>query len=162
MLQVAPALIAECEPEIRRRFSQDNTFNWDITKFVFAPDIRRFYSGTLGIMAALASLPALAWHAGQDRAALLAHNRHLTAMILEAAETMALEIATPRPEARRGGSVMLRLPETHPAPQVVAALREQGLTADSRSQTLRLSPGVMTSEEGALRMLAALGDTLGR
>jgi kynureninase len=162
MLQVAPALSAECEPEVRGWFSQDNPFNWDITKFGFAPDIRRFDSGTPGIVAALASLPAMAWHAGQDRAALLAHNRHLTAMILEAAETMALDIATPRPEARRGGSVMLRLPETHPAPQVVARLREQGLTTDSRSQTLRLSPGVMTTEEGTQRMLAALGAALGR
>jgi 4-aminobutyrate aminotransferase-like enzyme len=57
---------------------------------------------------------------------------------------------------------MLRLPDTHPAAQVVARLREQGLTTDSRSQTLRLSPGVMTTEDGTGRMLAALGAALGR
>jgi len=162
ILQVAPALIAECEPEVRGWFSQDNPFNWDITKFGFASDIRRFDSGTPGIVAALASLPALDWHAAQDRDGLLAHNRRLTATILEAADGMGLDVATPRAEARRGGSVMLRLPDAHPAPAVVVALRDQGITTDSRGQTLRLSPGAMTTAEGTARMLAALGGTLGR
>lgn len=162
VLHVAPALIAECEPELRGWFSQDNPFNWDIARFGFAPDIRRFDSGTPGIVAALASLPALDWHAAQDGPALLAHNRRLTATILEAADAMGLDLATPRPEPRRGGSVMLRLPETHPAPSVVAALRDQGITTDARGQTLRLSPGAMTTAEGTDRMLAALGAALGR
>jgi selenocysteine lyase/cysteine desulfurase len=156
ILQVAPALIGECEPEVRGWFSQDNPFNWDITKFGFAPDIRRFDSGTPGIVAALASLPALDWHAGQDQAALLAHNRDLTALILEAASEMGLDLVTPRPEARRGGSVMLRLPDHQPAPALVASLREEGITTDARGQVLRLSPGAVTTGEGLQRLLAAL------
>ena len=58
---------------MRGWFSQPDPFNWDITRFAYAPDIRRFDNGTPGVMAAAASLPALDWHAGQDRGAMLAH-----------------------------------------------------------------------------------------
>jgi selenocysteine lyase/cysteine desulfurase len=160
VLHVAPRLIAECAPEVRGWFSQPDPFSWDIARFAYASDIRRFDSGTPGIVAALASLPALDWHAGQDREALLAHNRHLTARIIEGADGIGLDLVTPRAEPRRGGSVMLRLPDAHPAEAVVARLRERGITADRRSRTLRLSPGAVTTEEGTERLLAALGAIL--
>jgi selenocysteine lyase/cysteine desulfurase len=160
ILHVAPALGALCEPELRGWFSQPDPFNWDIARFSYAPDIRRFDSGTPGIVAALASLPALDWHAEQDQAALLAHNRRLAARIIEGAEALGLDLATPREEARRGGSVMLRLPDDQPADAVVARLRERGVTADRRSQTLRLSPGAVTTEDGTERLLAALAAIL--
>ncbi len=162
MLYVSPRLIGQCTPELAGWFSQDNPFNWDITRFALAPDARRFDSGTPGCMAALASLPALDWHAGADQAAILAHNRALTAALITGADTLALPILTPRPEPARGGSVMLRLPDSHPAPQVVARLRAMGTTTDARSQTLRLSPGIMTSADGVARAIAALGLILNR
>ena len=156
ILYVSPRLIAHLAPELSGWFSQDNPFNWDITAFARAPDIRRFDNGTPGCMAAIASLCALEWHAGQDHAAILAHNRRLTALIIAGADEMGLPLLTPREEGRRGGSIMLRLPERLPAPQVVGALRVQGISADARSQTLRLSPGVMTTQAGTERMLQAL------
>ena len=156
VLYVAPRLIPQCQPDLRGWFSQDNPFNWDITRFAYASDIRRFDSGTPGVMAALASRPALDWHAGQDQPALLAHNRHLTAQLIAAADALGLELVTPRAEDRRGGSVMLRLPDSHPAPKVVDDLRRQGLITDHRSQTLRLSPGVMTTDAGTDRLITAL------
>lgn len=160
ILYLSPRLIPHCEPELRGWFSQANPFNWDITRFSFAPGIARFDSGTPGCMAALASLPALDWHAGQDQAAILAHNRALTARLFEGAEDLRLPILTPRAEARRGGSVMLRLPDHHPARDVVGRLRTQGITTDARGQTLRLSPGIMTTEGGCTRLMAALAEVL--
>ena len=160
ILYLSPRLIPHCQPNLRGWFSQPNPFNWDITRFAYAPDIRRFDSGTPGCMAALASLPALDWHAGQDHAAILAHNRALTAQLIDLADDLALPLVTPRPEADRGGSVMLRLPDHHPAPDVVTALRAQGITADARSQTLRLSPGIVTTRSGVTRLHAALGKIL--
>ena len=158
ILYLSPRLIAHCHPELRGWFSQANPFNWDITKFALALDIRRFDNGTPGVMAAVASLPALDWHAGQDPAALLAHNRHLTAVLIEAADQLGLHMVNPRAEAKRGGSVMLRLPDDRPAAQVVAQLRAMGIFTDSRGQTLRLSPGVMTTLAGTERLIAALSD----
>ena len=157
VVYLSPRLIGHCTPELAGWFSQDNPFNWDITRFALAPDIRRFDSGTPGCMAQIASLPALDWHARQDHAALLAHNRALTAQLIEGLDALHLPMLTPRAEGQRGGSVMLRLPESHPAPHIVMALRDLGLSADARSQTLRLSPGAMTSADGCDRLIKALG-----
>jgi selenocysteine lyase/cysteine desulfurase len=147
-LYVTPALIEECQPALRGWFSQPNPFNWDITRFAYAGDIRRFDSGTPSCMAALASLPAMDWHAAQDHAGILLHNRALTERIFTMADALGLRSLTPREEDRRGGSVMLELPETRPASAVVDRLRQRGVTTDHRSQTLRLSPGIITSEAG--------------
>lgn len=160
ILYVTPRLIPHLQPQLRGWFSQDNPFNWDITRFAYAPDIRRFDNGTPGCIAALASLPALDWHAAQDHGALLAHNRRLTARLIDMADALDLPLVTPRPESRRGGSVMLRLPDHLPAAEVVAALRAQGITTDHRSQTLRLSPGIITTEAGVTRLQSSLASLL--
>ncbi len=156
VLYVAPRLIAHCAPPLRGWFSQPDPFNWDITKFAYAPDIRRFDNGTPAVVAALASLPALDWHAGQDLAALLAHNRALSARIIDGMDGMGLPLVSPSDPERRGGSVMLRLPDARPAAHVVAALRAQGIATDARGQTLRLSPGAVTTMAGVERLIGAL------
>lgn len=156
VLYVSPRLIAHCHPELAGWFSQSNPFNWDITAFSYAPDIRRFDSGTPGCMAALASLPAMDWHAAQDHGAILAHNRKLTLRLIELADAFRLPLLTPRQPAKRGGSIMMRLPDQMPAPEVVARLREMGVSTDARGQTLRLSPGIMTTDAGINRLEAGL------
>lgn len=156
ILQVAPALISQCQPELRGWFSQDNPFSWDLDKFALAPDIRRFDNGTPGTMAAVASLPALDWHARQDGAALLAKNRVLTTRIIEAADGIGLSLATPRAEAARGGSVMLRLAGEDAAQNALQTLRAADLHADARGPTLRLSPGFVTTSDGTDHLINAL------
>lgn len=158
ILHVAPGLIADCLPELRGWFSQENPFAWDLDKFAYAPDIRRFDNGTPGVMAAAASLPALDWHAGQDLGAMAAHNRALTARLIGAADALGLALVTPRPEAQRGGSVMLRLADAGRAQAVLAGLRTRGLHADARGAVLRLSPGTVTTHDGTTAMIAALRD----
>lgn len=160
ILYLTPRLIPHCRPELRGWFSQANPFNWDITAFSYAPDIRRFDNGTPGVMAAIASLPALDWHAGQNQLALLAHNRRLTGRLIEAADEWNLPLLTPRDGVKRGGSIMLRLPDERPASGIVAALRAMGITTDHRSQTLRLSPGVLTTADGVERLIVELGRLL--
>lgn len=162
MLHVAPRLIAEARPTLRGWFSQPDPFNWDFDRFSYAPDIRRFDHGTPGIMAAAASLPALDWHAGQDKAAILAHNRALAARIDAVIADLGLPFVSPRDAKARGGSVMALLPEDRPAAQVIAGLRAQGIAADARGRTLRLSPGVMTTEAGVTRLAGALAGLVGR
>ena len=160
ILHVARPLLETCEPQLRGWFSQDNPFNWRLDNFAFAADIRRFDNGTPGSVTAIASLPALDWHARQDKAAMLRHNRQLTARLIEAADAIGLDLISPRDERARGGSIMLRLPDEKPAPEILSALRNAGLYADARSQTLRLSPGVMTTAEGTERLIETLGGLL--
>lgn len=162
MLHVAAPLIARCRPELRGWFSQPDPFNWDFDRFSYAADIRRFDHGTPGIVACAASLPALDWHAGQDKPALLAHNRALSAQILEGVTALGLSLVSPRDPQKRGGSVMLALPSEIPAARVLTAFRASGIHADARSQTLRLSPGVLTTSAGVARMLAVLAMAIGK
>ena len=156
ILHVSPAVITECRPEFRGWFSQDNPFSWDLDKFAYAPDIRRFDNGTPGTMAAAASLPALNWHATQNPEALLAQNRALTQHLIAAADDLGLGLATPRPERQRGGSVMLRLADAATAQAALQTLRNADLHADVRGATLRLSPGFVTTTDGVDRLIAAL------
>jgi selenocysteine lyase/cysteine desulfurase len=160
VLYVSPRLIPHVAPQARGWFSQSNPFNWDIANFQIAPDIRRFDNGTPGVMAALASVPAMEWHAAQDHAAILAHNRALTARLIELVDALGLTLVTPRDPARRGGSIMALLPDRHPAPGVIAALRARGIAADARGQLLRLSPGIMTTGAGVDRLSEALHSLL--
>ena len=145
ILYVEPSLILECQPELRGWFSQDNPFSWALDRFSLAPDIRRFDNGTPGMMAAAASIPALEWHAAQDKSAILQHNRKLTSQLIEAIDESGFALLTPRAEAERGGSIMVQLPERHQAKDVLAQLKAKDLLADARGQIFRISPGVLTT-----------------
>jgi kynureninase len=156
VLYVAPDWIGQCHPEFRGWFSQSNPFSWDLDAFSYAPDIRRFDNGTPSVMAAMASLPAMRWHAAQDHGGILSANRALTGRIIAGLDAMGLPLATPRPDSARGGSIMVRLPDSLPAGRVLDAFRAAGIFADARSQTLRLSPGIMTTAQGVDHMLSVL------
>jgi len=156
ILYVADALMPLCEPDLRGWFSQANPFSWALDAFAFAPDARRFDNGTPSTLSAIASLPALEWRMQQDDASFVAHNLALSTRLLEGLEAMGLTLATPREPERRGGSLMVSLPESTPAAEVVNQLRAQGIYMDCRGQTLRMSPGPITTEAGVLRTLAAL------
>mgnify|MGYP003671543348 CR=1 FL=1 len=149
-------LLARSEPEMRGWFSQDNPFSWALDAFAFADDARRLDSGTPSSVSALASLPAMQWRMAQDDAAIAAGNRALTTLLQAGLEGMGLQLASPSDPEKRGGSLMVILPDHIPAADVVAALREQQIYVDNRSQILRMSPGVMTTEAGIERTLEAL------
>ena len=149
-------LIQRCEPEMRGWFSQSNPFSWALDAFKFAGDIRRLDSGTPSTVSAVASLPAMRWRMGQDTQALVAHNRKLTLQLQAGLEDMGLSLATPADPDARGGSLMVVLPDHVVASDVVTQLAVLDIYMDNRSQTLRMSPGVLTTEAGIDRTLAAL------
>lgn len=147
ILYVDKSLALELAPDGRGWFSQNNPFSWDIDKFEYAPDIRRFDGGTPGSIAAIASLPALRWHASQDHAEMSAWNRRLVDRIIARADDLGLPLHSPRDADRRGGSVMLRFPNKPEAAAVVGALGVEGYSVDFRGPLVRLSPGNMTAAE---------------
>jgi kynureninase len=148
-------LIHQVTPELRGWFSQENPFSWDLNAFDYAPDARRFDHGTPSVLACLGSIPALRWHARQTD--LLTQNRDLTGMIMTAADDAGLTLATPRPEAQRGGSVMVQLPGSIDAKALVDHLREQHIHVDCRGRILRLSPGAVTTKDHVADLFSALG-----
>ncbi|MBG6160290.1 selenocysteine lyase/cysteine desulfurase [Labrenzia sp. EL_159] len=160
MLYVHPDLIADCRPELRGWFSQDNPFNWDIDAFDYAPDIRRFDNGTPAILPAAATVPALKWHATIDRRALLHHNRLLCDIVIESTDELGLTLLTPRNAQERGGSLMIDLTSEGIASETLATLNAAGFSADIRGTILRLSPGIQTTEEATRELVNLLGKSL--
>lgn len=156
ILHVRPDLLAECRPELRGWFSQPDPFSWDLDAFAYAPDARRFDAGTPSPLAAIASVPGLRWQAARGAGALLDHSRRLCAAIIDAAPALGLRLASPADPARRGGSVMLRLPDGADPGRVVAGLCDAGSHADARGPVLRLSPGAVTTDAHVERLLATL------
>jgi selenocysteine lyase/cysteine desulfurase len=154
VLQVREGLLQECRPELRGWFSQEEIFSWALDSFAYARDARRFDHGTPSILACAACLPALDWHAQQDADALQAHNRRLVDAVLEGCAALGLELVSPKHTEQRGGSVMFRLPAD--AATVVEELRQRNLFVDSRGNTLRVSPGNLTTLDGVEHLLSTL------
>lgn len=160
ILQVAHNLLKQCTPELRGWFSQDDIFSWDIDKFAYAPDIRRFDNGTPSIMACVGSVPALNWHAAQDMAAMLVHNRRLSARIIDGTRDLGMTLVTPQNESERGGSVMVRMRDGTDPNSVLDHLRSRKIYADHRGPILRFSPGFVTTDAGVDNLLEGLGAML--
>jgi selenocysteine lyase/cysteine desulfurase len=157
ILYVRAPLLATCRPELRGWFSQENIFSWDLDSFRYAGDARRFDHGTPSVLACVGSVPALRWHRAQPPGALLAHNRALGAQIIAGLHGRGLTLVSPAAEGRRGGSLMFRVPADTPPARLVDDLRTRGLYLDCRGQVLRISPGSVTTAEGAARLVEALG-----
>ena len=83
-------------------------------------------------------------------------------MIIEEAGRMGFALASPREAERRGGSIMLRLPEGLEPPAIVDGLRKREVFADCRGRILRLSPGIVTTEAGVERLFGGLRELGGR
>ena len=156
VLYVRPNLLAECRPELRGWFSQENPFSWDLDAFAYAGDARRFDHGTPSVLACAGSVPAMRWHASQDAAALLGHTRRLVDAIIDEARGAGLALVSSPDPARRGGSVMLRLDGGVDAPALVASLRNESIHLDCRGTILRLSPGIVTGDAHVTRLFEAL------
>lgn len=162
ILYVRKDLALELQPEARGWFSQNNPFSWDLDKFEYAPDIRRFDSGTPGSVAALSSVPALKWHSEQDHTELAAWNRKLVDRIIARADALDLPLHSPRDADQRGGSVMLRFPDKPEAAATVGALAVEGYSVDFRGPLMRLSPGNVTAEHTIDAVFDIAEDTLSR
>ena len=162
ILYVDKAIVADLHPEGRGWFSQNNPFSWDLDSFQYAPDIRRFDTGTPGSVAAIASLPALRWFTAQDQAAIAAANRAMVDRIIAHADALDLPLLSPREAERRGGAAMLRMPDKAEAAAVVGALGVEGYSVDSRGTILRLSPGIVTEDSAIDTLFGIVGETMKR
>ncbi|TIX57067.1 MAG: aminotransferase class V-fold PLP-dependent enzyme, partial [Mesorhizobium sp.] len=161
ILQVAPDLLSACRPELRGWFSQPNPFSWDLDSFSYASDARRFDHGTPAILASVASLPGLEWVAKTGVDAIRSQNASMTERIIGCALDNGWVVRTPLDTDKRGGSVMLTLPQGVDPVKTVSALRSERLYCDARGATLRLSPGMVTTDDAVDALLARLQQLIG-
>ncbi|MGB3901345.1 MAG: aminotransferase class V-fold PLP-dependent enzyme [Mesorhizobium sp.] len=161
ILQVAPDLLGACRPELRGWFSQENPFSWDLDRFAYASDARRFDHGTPAVLASIASQPGLDWVARTGIETIAAQNRAMVDKIIGRALDNGWAVRSPLDARERGGSVMLGLPQQANPAAVVACLRAKKLHCDARGPTLRLSPGPVTHDDTIDKLLSALQELIG-
>ncbi|AZN97697.1 aminotransferase class V-fold PLP-dependent enzyme [Mesorhizobium sp. M9A.F.Ca.ET.002.03.1.2] len=161
VLQVAPDLLATCRPELRGWFSQPNPFSWDLDSFAYADDARRFDHGTPAILASVASLPGLEWVAETGVDAIRAQNASMTERIIGCALDNGWAVRSPLDPDERGGSIMLTLPQGVDPVRTVSTLRDERLYCDARGATLRLSPGMVTTDDAVDALLERLQRLIG-
>ncbi|CCV03359.1 Aminotransferase, class V superfamily [Mesorhizobium metallidurans STM 2683] len=161
ILQVTPDLLTICRPELRGWFSQPNPFSWDLDSFSYADNARRFDHGTPAILASVASLPGLEWAERTGVDAIRAQNTSLGERIIAHALDNGWSVRSPLAASERGGSVMLTLPQGIDPAKTVSSLRDERLYCDARGATLRLSPGMVTTDDAVDALLARLQDLIG-
>lgn len=162
VLYVDADLIPRCRPEFCGWFSHEDPFNWRLDEFEYASDVRRFGQGTPPVVPYAACLPGLRWHAAQGIEKLRAWNVALCERLLAAGAAGDWDIVTPADAARRGGSIMVRLPERNTPGDVLEAMRARNCTVDNREQIIRISPGPVTTEAGVDAIAAVLDEQLAR
>ncbi len=160
ILYVRPALIGELEPEFRGWFSQPDPMSWALDRFEYAADIHRFDHGTPSPLPFAASLPGLRWHEDIGIEAIRAQNIALTERLVIEGRDHGWDIVTPRAPQWRGGSIMIRLPDSVDPVTVLAELRRRGIMSDNRGPILRFSPGPVTTEAGVDTICATLAETI--
>lgn len=160
ILHARADMLARCEPEYCGWFSQEDPFSWDLDRFRYASDARRFDNGTPSVLGGIGSLPGIRYVLDRGVAALRDQNLALGSIILDYAQARGWELLTPRAEAQRGGSLMLRAASAQAAGALVDALRGQKLYCDHRAAVLRLSPGNVTAEADVIRLCEVLKSAL--
>jgi kynureninase len=142
---VRPELIEKLEPRGTGWFSTADPFSFSLKALEWAPDARRFETGTWPVpshYAALAALELILERVGVE--AICCRLRLFTGRILERCEAAGVRTLTPAEPERRCGIVTL---ECDRPEEVERALLADGVVVDSRPGRLRLSPHWCLTEE---------------
>ena len=146
-------LIADWTPVQTGWFADEDIFAMDITDYSPSPTARRFEAGTPpvpSIYAGLAGMDIIA-SVGVDR--IEQHIRQLNAHLDAGLDELGAQVATPRPNERRGPMTAVRSIDDH---ALVAALGARGIVTSCRDDNVRISPHLYNSFDDIDALLAAL------
>jgi selenocysteine lyase/cysteine desulfurase len=140
---VREALVEALEPRITSWFATENQFDFDLEKFKFRADARRFELGT-------PSLPTIHTSLGGQEIidevgieAIVEQNGVLTHRLVEKALSAGFDVLQPTTE-RRTAIVMVHHDDP---PDAVRYLSDHGVIVDHRPGFVRVSPHFYNTEE---------------
>lgn len=151
-LYVRRDLIEGLHPRITSWFAADRQFDFDVERFAYRPDARRFEMGTPSLPTVHTALGGqeIVSEVGID--AIVARNRTLTDHLVARCRDAGFTLRLAAPE-QRSAIVMVR--HEQPA-RAVRALAEQGIIVDHRPGYVRVSPHFYNTEEEVDRCVDAL------
>jgi kynureninase len=155
------ALITELHPAVVGWFGTQDPFGFDRSTLLLRADARRFETGTFALPQAWTASGGLELILEASVEAIRARNMELTAAVIEGADELGLEVASPRRPEQRGGLVRLLVPGGwEEAERVLHALFERDVVVDRRADALRISPHFFNTEDDIERCFAELSRAL--
>lgn len=154
-LYVRDELARTLEPRITSWFAADGQFGFDLERFRYRPDARRFEMGTPALPTVHTALGGQEIVDGLGIDVIAERNRHLTEYLVDRLEESGFDLRLAEPD-RRTAIVMVR--HTDPA-GAVAGLAAEGIIVDHRPGHVRVSPHVYNTEaeiDRCVETLAAL------
>jgi kynureninase len=156
-LYVRPDLVEELEPTL---------VGWQAhaAPFAFEPELRyadgvaRFLTGTPNVPALYAATPgySLVEEVGVER--IRANSTRQTELLIQLADAAGFEVRSPRDPARRGGAVIVNVPDFE---AVHGELGERGILCDFRPGAgIRLGPHFFNSDDELEHAISTIGEIL--
>lgn len=134
-------------------FAQANPFAYDVHHLDYAPDARRFQSGSPPVPAVYAALAGIRLLRGVGLARIGDHVRSLGAALVAGLGDRGLPVMTPTGDAARGPLVMMRCDDVE---ALLAHLGGRGILCSTRDGALRASFHYYNTAEDVAAVLAAL------
>lgn len=155
-LYVRPELARRLTPSVTGWFGRVNPFEFNPAKLDFADGAARFNTGTPPMMCASVARASIGLLNEIGVPAIEDYLGHLSAVALEEAPRLGLEVASPKTPGAKGANTAIRIPN---ASEVEARMLQSGYVVSARNDVIRIAPHFYNTAEdvvGALRELARL------
>jgi len=152
-LYVKRELVEQLQPTHTGWWANAHMFDFDVRKFAYWPDARRFEGGEVnmaGVAGASAGLDIIL-EIGPER--IRRATEELVRDLVERAEDAKFSIGTPHEPAQRSGIVVLRMQDPAKAVKVLA---QERIVVDHRPGKLRVSPYFYNTPEDNQKLVEAL------
>jgi kynureninase len=156
-LYVRPEIQRDLKPRLTGWVAHASPFDFAHAPMKYARSVRRFAQGTPSIPALYSAIPGLELIEAVGLPQVVSESQRRTSRIIEFAQEQGWQLNTPLELERRGGSVMIGVPD---GPQMVERLAEKKVFVDCRPNAgLRVSPHFFNNDdevEEALAIMARL------
>jgi kynureninase len=156
-LYVRPDLVERLEPRFMGWQAHARPFAFE-PELEYADGVARFLTGTPNVPALYAATAGYDIVAEVGVAAIRERSLHLTGLLIGLLDERGFEVASPRAEERRGGTVVVRVPEFE---AVHKELSERQILCDFRPDVgLRLGPHFFNTGDELRATVAEIADIL--
>jgi selenocysteine lyase/cysteine desulfurase len=147
-MYVRKDLIERFEPSCIGWFASENPFDFDSTRFTYAPDARRFQHGTPSVASAYSAKAGIDIILEANPRKIRKRTVELTQRIVEEAKERGISIRTPENPEDRGAIVVLEMPNSM---EIFDRLTAEGVVTSYRNG-IRVSPHFFNNEEDVERL----------
>ena len=155
-LYVRPVLAQRLTPAVTGWFGRVNPFEFNPAKLDFADGAARFNTGTPPMMCASVARASIGLLNELGVPAIEDYLGQLSAVALEEAPRLGLEVVSPKTPGAKGANTAIRIPN---AADIEARMLQSGYVVSARNDVIRIAPHFYNTAEdvvGALRELARL------